>query len=182
MQMVDFHIDVSSDQSDNVVEHDIVAWLYSRMKPGKNHTTAYHLEKARAQIAFSKPSFPGMFFFISGGCFIMFAPWKPWGKLHPRLKVIFCGFYHGIHHRFSPPFVRKFFGTVSKHQTSTSKKIAWSTMFVSFVLLFPKCHGFKRRKQKLLHLRAIYHKVSRLQQIGVKSKVTFTDPSLPNTS
>ena len=55
--MVDFHIDVNSDRSDNVVEHDIVAWLYSRMKPGKNHTTAYHLEKARAQIAFSKLSF-----------------------------------------------------------------------------------------------------------------------------
>ena len=55
--MVDFHIDVNSDQSDNVVEHDIVAWLYSRMKPEKNHTTAYHLEKARAQITFSKPSF-----------------------------------------------------------------------------------------------------------------------------
>lgn len=64
--MIDFHIAVSSGQSDNVVEHDDVAWLYSRMNPS-GHTTAYHLEKARAQIAISKPSFSVSYFIFRGG-------------------------------------------------------------------------------------------------------------------
>ena len=114
-------------------------------------------------VTFSKPSFPGMCFFSFRVGVLSFLPLgNPGENCIPRFKMMFfsdstMAFMTVFHHHLLESFLELFPNIKQAHP----RKLPRGRCFVSFLLLLPKCHGFKRRKQKLLHLRAIYHKVSR---------------------